>query len=70
MFLDDALRRADVSIKVRRIIQAIFRVASGCIRIGDKTSGHFDIFRGALQGDIYSPVAFIVICESEVIFIL
>ena len=32
-FLDEALGAAGVSSKVRRIIQAIFRVAHGCVRI-------------------------------------
>ena len=63
-FLDEALGAAGVSSKVRRIIQAIFRVAHGCVRIrnNDGTfseSEQFDINRGVLQGDIFSPVAFI-----------
>ena len=58
-FLDNALGSANVSIKVRRIIQSIFRAASGCVRIGNSTSQTFDISRGVLQGDIFSPVAFI-----------
>ena len=58
-FLDNALSSANVSPKVRRIIQSIFRVASGCVRIGNNTSKTFNISRGVLQGDIFSPVAFI-----------
>ena len=58
-FLDNALSCAGVSIKVRRIIQSIFRAASGCVRIGNSTSESFKIARGVLQGDIFSPVAFI-----------
>ena len=65
LFLDEALGAAGVSGKVRRIIQSIFRVAQGCVRIrkADGTlaySEYFDINRGVLQGDIFSPVAFIV----------
>ena len=59
LFLDKALSSADVSIKVRRVIQSIFRAASGCVRIGNSTSETFNIARGVLQGDIFSPVAFI-----------
>ena len=64
-FLDEALGAAGVSTKIRRVIQAIFRVAHGCVRIrqNDGTFVHselFDILRGVLQGDIFSPVAFIV----------
>ena len=49
---------------MRRIIQAIFRVANGffSIRNNDGTfseSEQFDISRGVLQGDIFFPVAFI-----------
>ena len=57
--LDNALSSANVSTKVRRIIQSIFRAASGCVRIGNNTSKTFNISRGVLQGDIFSPVAFI-----------
>ena len=32
-FLDEALATAGVSAKVRRVIQAIFRVAHGCVRL-------------------------------------
>ena len=65
LFLDEALRQAGVSVKVRRIIQAIFSVAQGCVR-QRKANGSFveselfDIARGVLQGDIFSPVAFII----------
>ena len=34
-------------------------MTSGCIRIGSSISDSFDISRGVLQGDIFSPVAFI-----------
>ena len=34
-------------------------MASGCVRIGSGVSDSFDISRGVLQGDIFSPVAFI-----------
>ena len=64
-FLDEALAAANVSTKLRRVIQSIFRVAHGCVRIrqSDGTFAHsdfFDIARGVLQGDIFSAVAFIV----------
>ena len=59
LFLDEALSAANVSIKVRRVIQSVFKVASGCVRIGNETSNPFNISRGVLQGDIFSPVAFI-----------
>ena len=65
MFLDEALGSAGVSCKVRRVIQSIFNAASGCVRIRnpdgtEQLSDAFDISRGVLQGDIFSPVAFIV----------
>ena len=64
LFLDEALRQSNVSIKVRRVIQSIFSVASGCVRTRNpdgstNDSEPFDISRGVLQGDIFSPVAFI-----------
>ena len=53
-----------LSVKVRRVIQTIFNAASGCVRIrnpngSQETSEPFNIARGVLQGDIFSPVAFI-----------
>ena len=42
-----------------RVIQAVFQAALGCVRIGKETSQEFNISRGVLQGDIFSPVAFI-----------
>ena len=64
LFLDSALADAGVSVKVRRIIQAIFAAATGVVRIrqpsGDNMlSDPFNIERGVLQGDIFSPVCFI-----------
>ncbi|MEO2222100.1 MAG: reverse transcriptase domain-containing protein, partial [Candidatus Poseidoniia archaeon] len=64
-FLDQALNQASVSCKLRRIIQAIYTAATGCVRIRqhDGTivdSEPFDIARGVLQGDIFSSSAFIV----------
>ena len=61
MFLDEALAEAGVGAKVRRIVQAIFAAATGvvCLRHPDGTmtlSEPFDIARGVLQGDIFSPV--------------
>ena len=61
-FLDKVLGAAA---KLRRIAQAIFRVAHGCVRIrnNDLTFSdleqQFEISRGVLQGDIFSPVKFI-----------
>ena len=36
LFLDEALRCAGVSVKVRHIIQSIFSVAQGCVRTSTK----------------------------------
>ena len=59
LFLDSALADAGVSVKVRRIIQAIFAAATGVVRIrqpsGDNMlSDPFNIERDVLQGDIFS----------------
>ena len=65
LFLDEALKEAGVSTKIRRIIQGIFHVAAGYVRQrkADGTfwqSDMFDIARGVLQGDVFSAVAFII----------
>ena len=64
LFLDEALQPANVPIKLRRITQSFFKAATGCVRINkpngeQATSEAFNISRGVLQGDIFSPVAFI-----------
>ena len=64
LFLDSALAEAGVSAKVRRIVQAIFSAATGVVRIKQQDgetafSESFNIERGVLQGDIFSPVCFI-----------
>ena len=65
LFLDSALAEARVSTKVRRIVQAIiFSAATGVVRIKQQDgeiafSESFNIERGLLQGDIFSPVCFI-----------
>ena len=64
LFLDSALADAGVSVKVRRIVQAIFAVATGVVRIRQPSgenvlSEPFHIEQGVLQGDIFSPVCFI-----------
>ena len=64
LFLDSALADARISVKVRRIVQAIFAAATGVVRIRQPSgenvlSEPFNIERGVLQGDIFSPVCFI-----------
>ena len=58
LFLDSALAETGISSKVWRIVQAIF------VRIRQQDGGvamsePFNIDRGVLQGDIFSPVCFI-----------
>ena len=58
LFLDEALKGAGVSTKIRRIIQGIFHVAAGYVR-QRRADGTFsesdvcDIARGVLQGDVF-----------------
>ena len=62
-FLDESLAEAMVPPKVRRMIRAIYSCATGAVRIqraaGEQLcSERFDIRRGSIQGDIYSPPSF------------
>ena len=64
LFIHSALAETGVNSKVRRIVQAIFAAATGVVRIrqqdgGVEMSEPFNIERGVLQGDIFSPVCFI-----------
>ena len=56
LFIDEALSKAGVSVKCRRIIQCVFKAASGCVHLHnpDGTESFSDIFyiaRRVLQGD-------------------
>ena len=64
VFIDSAVAETGVSSKVRRIVQAILAAATGVVRIRQQDGGvdmsePFNIERGVLQGDIFSPVCFI-----------
>ena len=68
-FLDSVLRRAKVSRKCRAIFRAIYEVAKGMVRVngtlGNKIfSTTFDINRGVVQGDIVSPILFILALDN------
>ena len=52
LFLDEALQAANVPIKLRRIIQSVFKAATGCVRINkpngeQATSEAFNMWRSA-----------------------
>ena len=64
-YLDGVLKEVGVSSKMRKLIRSIYIHAHGKVRFrnADGThsySGEFDINRGVIQGDIMSPVLFIV----------
>ena len=64
-FLDECLEAAGVSAKIRRLIRVIMRAAK-CVVVERNAEGKlehsppFEINRGVLQGDIFSPACFIV----------
>ena len=64
LFVDYAVADAGISVKVTRSIQAIFAAATGVVHIRQPSGDYmlsepFNIERGVLQGDIFSPVCFI-----------
>ena len=64
-YLDESLAEAKVPAKVRRMIQAVYNVATGAVRLRQPSghcvySDHFYIGRSAIQGDIYSPPSFTI----------
>ena len=68
-FLDSVLARAKVSRKCRAIFRAIYNVAKGMVRVngilGKKIfSEYFKICRGVVQGDIVSPILFILALDQ------
>ena len=68
-FLDEALGEAGCSNKTRAIFRGIYQSASAVVRAkmpGDEseaTSKPLDVRRGVVQGDIFSPVCFIIALE-------
>ena len=68
-YIDSVLARAGASRKCRAIVRAIYDVAQGMVRVngilGKKIfSGKFDINRGVVQGDIVSPLLFILALDN------
>ena len=70
-FLDEALAAARASRKTRAMFRAIYKAAQGAARLrgadGKFTfSQAFDISRGVIQGDIISPIFFIIALDQLV----
>ena len=70
-FLDKTLAEAGASRKSRAIFRAIYRAATGIARVRGtdgtyKFSGNFKVCRGVVQGDIISPVLFILALDQLV----
>ena len=68
-FLDKALRKAGASRKSRALFRAIYEAATGTARVlgldGNNSYSHtFDIDRGVIQGDIMSPIFFIIALDQ------
>ena len=64
-FIDTALADAGVSAKSRAIFRAIYKAASATTRVADTDgkyvqSKSFPIRRGVVQGDITSPLYFVI----------
>ena len=64
-FLDQALEEAQVSVKCRAIFREIYEKAKGRVKIRSPSgetllSEPFDLRRGVVQGDIFSPLCFIL----------
>ena len=68
-YLDAVLARAKVSRKCRAMFRAIYEAAKGMVKVngilGEKLfSELFDIGRGVVQGDIVSPILFILALDN------
>ena len=64
-FLDEALGEAGASDKSRSVFRSIYENASASVRVRnadgtDTLSSSFPVRRGVVQGDIFSPLCFIV----------
>ena len=68
-FMDSTLAKAGASRKSRAIFRAIYAAASGIARVNGTDgkyvySGAFNVGRGVIQGDIISPVLFILALDA------
>ena len=67
-FLDQALSEAGASVKSRALFRAVYKAASAITQVESTdgttiTSAPFSIDRGVIQGDIMSPLYFILALE-------
>jgi exonuclease III len=67
-FLDEALSEAGASDKVRGVFRTIYSAATARVRVRTQggevvLSRSFDVSRGVVQGDIFSPVCFVIALE-------
>jgi len=70
-FMDSTLAKAGASRKSRAIFRSIYAAASGIARVNGTDgkyvySGAFNVGRGVIQGDIISPVLFILALDALV----
>ena len=70
-FMDSTLAKAGASRKSRAIFRAIYAAAAGIARVNGTDgnyvySGAFNVGRGVIQGDIISPVLFILALDALV----
>ena len=69
VFLDEALQLGGASPKIRAIIRSIYNQATAVVRATDSgansaMSEPFPINRGVVQGDIVSPLCFIIALQT------
>ena len=70
-YIDTALAAAGASTKCRKIFRAIYAAATGVVRVNGSNgkriySAAFNIGRGVIQGDIISPILFILALDQLV----
>ena len=70
-FLDSALGKAGAKRKTRALFRAIYEAAQGAVRLKGKDgkftmSQAFNVARGVIQGDIVSPIFFILALDELV----